>query len=91
MKFCRPRDDNFGHYTCDHEGDKVCLPGWNGVNCETGMCNLLYSSQVGYSSHKLPHSIIKKMLMNVDSDCFPLSIPEITAAITFILFVSFDL
>ena len=36
MKFCRPRDDNFGHYTCDQQGDKVCLPGWTGATCETG-------------------------------------------------------
>ncbi|QQP51124.1 Delta-like protein, partial [Caligus rogercresseyi] len=25
---CRPRDDNFGHYTCGPSGEKVCLPGW---------------------------------------------------------------
>jgi jagged-like protein len=24
-KFCRPRNDFFGHYTCDSHGDKVCL------------------------------------------------------------------
>ena len=39
MKLCRPRDDNFGHYTCDRQGDKFCLPGWTGANCETGSKN----------------------------------------------------
>lgn len=35
-KFCRPRNDIFGHYTCDENGDKVCIQGWKGVDCETG-------------------------------------------------------
>ena len=25
---CKPRDDNFGHYTCGNNGEKVCLGGW---------------------------------------------------------------
>lgn len=25
---CRPRDDQFGHYTCGPQGEKVCLDGW---------------------------------------------------------------
>ena len=25
---CRPRDDQFGHYTCGNDGQKVCLKGW---------------------------------------------------------------
>ncbi|KAK3912487.1 Protein jagged-1b [Frankliniella fusca] len=37
-KFCRPRDDKFGHYTCDHNGDKVCIAGWMGANCEIAVC-----------------------------------------------------
>ena len=35
-KFCRPRNDVFGHYTCDTTGDKVCMEGWMGHNCDTG-------------------------------------------------------
>ncbi|GIY91039.1 protein serrate [Caerostris darwini] len=39
-KFCRPRNDRFGHYKCDEQGDKVCLEGWQGPNCETAVCKL---------------------------------------------------
>lgn len=41
-KFCRPRDDIFGHYTCDDNGDKVCIQGWKGNDCGTG--NFIYNS-----------------------------------------------
>lgn len=37
-KFCRPRNDHFGHYTCDRNGDKVCMQGWMGNNCEKAIC-----------------------------------------------------
>ncbi|XP_055903990.1 protein serrate [Eupeodes corollae] len=36
--FCRPRNDQFGHHTCGSEGQKVCLNGWQGVNCEKAIC-----------------------------------------------------
>lgn len=39
--FCRPRDDKFGHYSCSASGDKRCLPGWHGDNCEHRMCRYL--------------------------------------------------
>jgi jagged-like protein len=35
-KFCRPRNDMFGHYECDRNGDKTCMSGWTGATCETG-------------------------------------------------------
>lgn len=31
--FCRPRDDTFGHFTCDAAGVRVCVPGWRGDYC----------------------------------------------------------
>lgn len=32
---CRPRDDNFGHYSCSPTGERVCLSGWKGDYCAT--------------------------------------------------------
>ncbi|VFV32426.1 low quality protein: protein [Lynx pardinus] len=45
-KFCRPRDDFFGHYTCDQYGNKACMDGWMGRECKEAVCkqgcNLLH-------------------------------------------------
>ncbi|XP_026543852.1 protein jagged-1b-like [Notechis scutatus] len=35
---CRPRDDFFGHHSCDAAGNKVCLDGWTGNKCQRGVC-----------------------------------------------------
>ncbi|XP_041715923.1 delta-like protein 4 [Coregonus clupeaformis] len=37
-KKCTPRDDRFGHYTCDRDGQLSCLPGWKGEYCEEPIC-----------------------------------------------------
>ncbi|XP_030639261.1 delta-like protein 4 [Chanos chanos] len=37
-KKCAPRDDHFGHYTCDPDGEISCLPGWKGKYCEEPIC-----------------------------------------------------
>ncbi|XP_069118593.1 protein jagged-1b-like isoform X2 [Argopecten irradians] len=37
-KFCRPRNDKIGHYNCDQNGDKVCINGWIGPDCEEAIC-----------------------------------------------------
>lgn len=37
-KVCRPRDDYFGHYVCDHQGERECMEGWTNLttSCKTG-------------------------------------------------------
>ncbi|TRY96132.1 hypothetical protein DNTS_015950 [Danionella cerebrum] len=35
-KQCRPRDDYFGHYTCDQLGNQQCMEGWTGQDCMQG-------------------------------------------------------
>lgn len=35
-KFCRPRNDFFGHYSCDQYGNKACMDGWMGRECKEG-------------------------------------------------------
>nr|XP_034974523.1 protein jagged-1b-like isoform X1 [Zootoca vivipara] len=35
---CRPRDDFFGHHSCDAAGNKVCLDGWTGDECTRAIC-----------------------------------------------------
>ncbi|NP_001079551.1 putative ortholog of delta-like protein C precursor (SwissPro) L homeolog precursor [Xenopus laevis] len=36
--YCRPRDDNFGHYTCDEQGNRLCMSGWKGEYCAEPIC-----------------------------------------------------
>ncbi|XP_060938972.1 delta-like protein 4 [Limanda limanda] len=35
---CASRDDHFGHYTCNPDGQKACLPGWKGAYCQEPIC-----------------------------------------------------
>ncbi|CAJ1054180.1 protein jagged-1a-like [Xyrichtys novacula] len=46
-KFCRPRDDFFGHYECDHSGNKTCVDGWSGPDCNTAVCRRGCSAEHG--------------------------------------------
>ncbi|CAL8367128.1 unnamed protein product [Gadus morhua 'NCC'] len=49
-KFCRPRNDFFGHYTCDSNGNKTCLEGWSGADCDTPICRQGCSTEHGFCS-----------------------------------------
>ncbi|XP_060685477.1 protein jagged-2b isoform X1 [Hemiscyllium ocellatum] len=37
-KLCRPRDDVFGHFVCDQNGNKLCMEGWMGSECTKAIC-----------------------------------------------------
>lgn len=45
-KFCRPRDDFFGHYACDQNGNKTCMEGWMGADCNTGVWDVCSGSLI---------------------------------------------
>uniref|UniRef100_A0A8D0L8D7 Delta-like protein n=1 Tax=Sphenodon punctatus TaxID=8508 RepID=A0A8D0L8D7_SPHPU len=46
--YCRPRDDTFGHYSCDELGSRVCLAGWRGEYCSEPICLPGCSESHGY-------------------------------------------
>ncbi|CAH1777237.1 unnamed protein product [Owenia fusiformis] len=31
--YCSEHDDSRGHYTCDQNGNKICMAGWEGTDC----------------------------------------------------------
>lgn len=35
---CKPRNDQFGHYSCNNKGQKECLKGWSGETCDKPIC-----------------------------------------------------
>ena len=37
LDYCKPRNDSFGHFTCDKSGRKICMTGWTGQQCITGV------------------------------------------------------
>ncbi|XP_036417060.1 delta-like protein C [Colossoma macropomum] len=46
--YCRPRDDTFGHFTCDATGSRICLEGWKGDYCTEPICLSGCSEEHGY-------------------------------------------
>lgn len=46
--FCRARDDQFGHYNCSSTGQKVCLDGWEGSECDIAKCRSGCNQLHGY-------------------------------------------
>lgn len=51
--FCRPRNDQFGHYTCGDRGTKVCISGWQGANCDRGELRVLVKKKTIFFMVKL--------------------------------------
>ncbi|XP_078515898.1 delta-like protein 4 [Lissotriton helveticus] len=48
-RLCKGRDDRFGHYVCDQDGNMVCLKGWTGGGyCTEPICRSGCSEQNGY-------------------------------------------
>ncbi|XP_034024113.1 delta-like protein C [Thalassophryne amazonica] len=45
--YCRPRNDTFGHYSCDTSGSRLCLSGWKGSYCTDPICASGCSEQHG--------------------------------------------
>uniref|UniRef100_A0A146LSY1 Delta-like protein n=2 Tax=Lygus hesperus TaxID=30085 RepID=A0A146LSY1_LYGHE len=48
---CRPRDDNFGHYTCSETGARICTEGWTGDYCSDPKCLPGCDSQHGHCNN----------------------------------------
>ncbi|XP_051979145.1 delta-like protein B [Xyrauchen texanus] len=46
--YCRPRDDTLGHYTCDENGNRECMQGWQGDYCSDPICSSDCSERHGY-------------------------------------------
>ncbi|XP_062872556.1 delta-like protein C [Trichomycterus rosablanca] len=46
--YCRPRDDTFGHYSCDSSGQRICNAGWKGKYCAEPICLPGCSDEHGY-------------------------------------------
>ncbi|KFD53142.1 hypothetical protein M513_06056, partial [Trichuris suis] len=36
--FCSSRNDSGGHYSCDKDGTKICMLGWQGPKCKDAVC-----------------------------------------------------
>uniref|UniRef100_A0A1I8GTR6 Delta-like protein n=1 Tax=Macrostomum lignano TaxID=282301 RepID=A0A1I8GTR6_9PLAT len=43
-RLCVPRDDIVGHFTCDSQGRRVCMPGYTGSLCSKPVCSKNCSS-----------------------------------------------
>ena len=47
-KNCEPRDDLYGHFTCDSDGQRVCLDHWQGEYCDEPVCSETCHPEHGY-------------------------------------------
>ncbi|XP_061637639.1 delta-like protein C [Phyllopteryx taeniolatus] len=46
--YCRPRNDTFGHYSCQRDGRRRCLDGWAGDYCAQPVCASGCSAEHGF-------------------------------------------
>uniref|UniRef100_A0A2I3S045 Delta-like protein n=2 Tax=Pan TaxID=9596 RepID=A0A2I3S045_PANTR len=49
-RLCKKRNDHFGHYVCQPDGNLSCLPGWTGEYCQQPICLSGCHEQNGYCS-----------------------------------------
>ncbi|XP_066519508.1 delta-like protein C [Hoplias malabaricus] len=49
--YCRPRNDTFGHFTCDSTGNRMCVEGWKGDYCTEPICSSGCSEEHGYCTN----------------------------------------
>jgi len=55
--YCRPRNDTFGHYTCDASGARRCLEGWRDEYCSDRRCSHWPSTAHRNQNHQLSRPI----------------------------------
>ena len=48
-RFCRARDDQFGHFFCTKNGTRKCIEGWRGEYCDEGKMWLLLPHTHAYT------------------------------------------
>ncbi|WAR18743.1 JAG2-like protein [Mya arenaria] len=70
-KFCRPRDDRLGHYTCSGNGDKVCMDGWLGADCDIGTDTSNVNTINELTIHSLDYIASKKTNPSARLDVIP--------------------
>ncbi|XP_032882482.1 delta-like protein 4 [Amblyraja radiata] len=47
-RYCRPRNDTFGHFTCGALGQRICMDGWANEYCTRPICRSGCSARHGY-------------------------------------------
>lgn len=70
-RFCRERDDLFGHYSCNKDGKQICMDGWRGEQCDRPICSTNCSLHNGYC--RRPNECLCKpgYQGSTCSDCIP--------------------
>ena len=70
-RFCRERNDLFGHFKCNQDGRQICLEGWQGEQCDRPICSLNCNLNNGYC--KQPNECLCKLgFRGVDcNECIP--------------------